>query len=108
MCKNETAMEEEVEIQKAKAMKKRVEALQEGKLPSNEQIGSGISSLKEGIEKISQEEKLSNTGKELLHETEKILESARQIVTEKNRDEKLQESIYHYQKSAGGFAATWK
>lgn len=89
----------EEQVRQAQVAKQRLEALREGKLPSNEQLESGANATKAEIEAIKTTEPLSETGKAILEDTERILGTGTQILREKNPDENLQEALYHSRKA---------
>jgi len=81
----------------------KVQSLQEGELPSNKEIESGIEKAKETLRTQSKETHLSPQGAKLEKDMEEVLESGKNVWMEKNKEEKLQELI---KESKAGIAET--
>ncbi|TFK35771.1 hypothetical protein BDQ12DRAFT_307288 [Crucibulum laeve] len=79
-----------------------IEAFRQGRLPSNAQIDETLQyALSHSPVTV---DKLSPDGKKLIQDTQYIIETARQMVQEKNADELLQNFIWHTRDTGDAFA----
>jgi len=77
-----------------------IQAIQKGKMPSNDQITSGIDATTQAIEERRKEVALNAHGDTLALDAEKTLKLAKEFLEEKNEDEVLQDLFYKSKKSA--------
>ncbi|CAG8577418.1 856_t:CDS:10 [Ambispora gerdemannii] len=87
---------------KAKA-EKVTEALSEGKLPTTRQVTSTITKIQESdiLHEVSTH--MSPAGKRVLSDTERLLETTKQVLREKNRGDQLQNMLYYGTQAAKDF-----
>ncbi|TPX39179.1 hypothetical protein SeMB42_g06425 [Synchytrium endobioticum] len=77
-----------------------LEALREGKLPSNDQLLKLIDALENAPFLQHNRHKLSGDGKKAMHDAETLAETLKRVVLEKNQNENLQHFIYHARTAA--------
>jgi len=75
-------------------------ALSEGKLPTTEQIATSIESLQESDAIHETARGMSPLGKRVFANTEKLLESTKNLLVEKNAGDELQNVIFYGSKAA--------
>ncbi|CAG8551601.1 9234_t:CDS:2 [Funneliformis caledonium] len=75
------------------------EALREGKLPSNQQITSAIESIQESDVIYDSARGMSPLGKRVLSSLEKLLESTKKLLEDKNVGDELQNVFYYGNKA---------
>lgn len=79
---------------------KAAEKIQSGKLPSNTEIEEALEAARRAqVEIASSEPKLSETGKAIVGDVQRLLETTENIIKEKNEGEELQETLKHAVKS---------
>ncbi|CAG8458314.1 18858_t:CDS:2 [Racocetra persica] len=76
------------------------EALKEGKLPTTEQILTTIESIQDTDIIHESGRRMSSLGKKVLADTEKFLDSTKNLFAEKNAGDELQNTIYYGNKAA--------
>ncbi|CAG8590294.1 22967_t:CDS:2 [Cetraspora pellucida] len=84
------------------------EALKEGKLPTTEQITTTIESIQENDTIHESARGMSPLGKKVLADTEKFLESTKNLLVEKNAGDELQNAVYYGNKAAREISETAK
>lgn len=72
-----------------------LEALYDGKLPTNEQILLGIRSFQTSREIDKRRSTLSSDGAKLLRDINSLLDVVGDIIQSKNKGEEIQEFVYH-------------
>ncbi|CAG8466015.1 5841_t:CDS:2, partial [Racocetra fulgida] len=76
------------------------EALKEGRLPTTEQITTTIDSIHDNDTFHESARGMSPLGKKVLANTEKFLESTKNLLAEKNAGDELQNTVYYGNKAA--------
>ena len=77
-------------------MTKMAEAIQQGQMPTTDQLDHMLSAVEErALHEAQHGTHLSKTGRQVMEDVEQIVEDTRRIVTEKNARNDLQEMIYH-------------
>ncbi|ORX89056.1 hypothetical protein K493DRAFT_340889 [Basidiobolus meristosporus CBS 931.73] len=97
------ATKEQEVLQKKEHVVNMVQAAQEGKMPSTAQITGAIQSVQEDNTLHNVSSNMSSSGRRVMADAEKLLDSTKQLLTEKNADDNLQNVIYHSMQ--GGKAA---
>ncbi|CAG8521543.1 11632_t:CDS:10 [Ambispora leptoticha] len=76
-------------------MEEVVEAFSEGKLPTTKQITETITKVQESETLHDVSHQLSPLGRKILSDTEKLLDTTKRVLKEKNRGEQLQNLIFY-------------
>ncbi|KAK9670937.1 hypothetical protein K7432_017226 [Basidiobolus ranarum] len=71
------------------------QALQEGRLPTTNQINRGLNKLTENNNFHSIASNMSPEGKRMMVNAERLLESTQVLLSEKNNNDQLQNILYH-------------
>ncbi|ORX91654.1 hypothetical protein K493DRAFT_264315, partial [Basidiobolus meristosporus CBS 931.73] len=86
--------QEEV-LQKKEHLQQMGQALQEGKLPTTNQINQGLNRITEDNVLHNAASNMSPAGKKVMADTERLVDSTKVLLAEKNDNNQLQNAIYH-------------
>ncbi|RUS19813.1 hypothetical protein BC937DRAFT_86862 [Endogone sp. FLAS-F59071] len=83
-----------------------VGGVQEGKLPTTSDITQSIDNVKQSNTFQETASSMSPAGQKVMADTERILDTAKKVLEEKNSNDELQTAIYHSAKAAKGTTNT--
>jgi len=92
---NERRAREQAALQQREKIEQVAVAVREGKLPTTQQMTTAIEQVEQSDIIHDAARGMTPTGKKVLADTEKLLETTKEVLTEKNPNDELQYALYH-------------